>query len=86
MSENPQLAKNTLGSFESIIMGIAGTAPAFSVAVTTAAIVSAVGVLSVGSVLYCGFIMFGISTHKPLFCLLLNFVFGLPSTIRTCDG
>lgn len=61
MSENPQLAKNTLGSFESIIMGIAGTAPAFSVAVTTAAIVSAVGVLSVGSVLYCGFIMFGIT-------------------------
>jgi amino acid transporter len=41
-------------------MGIAGTAPAFSVAVTTAAIVASVGVLSVGSILYCGLIMFGI--------------------------
>src|ERR1035437_10998723 len=41
-------------------MGIAGTAPAFSVAVTTATIVASVGVLSVGSVLYCGLIMFGI--------------------------
>ncbi|MBU3602530.1 APC family permease [Polynucleobacter sp. AM-25C3] len=61
MSENPQLAKNTLGGFESFVMGIAGTAPAFSVAVTTATIVSSVGVLSVGSVLYCGFIMFGIT-------------------------
>lgn len=61
MTEHHGLAKNTLGGFESIIMGIAGTAPAFSVAVTTAAIVSSVGVLSVGSVLYCGLIMFGIT-------------------------
>ncbi len=61
MSENPELAKNTLGGFESFVMGIAGTAPAFSVAVTTATIVSAVGVLSVASVLYCGLIMFGIT-------------------------
>ena len=42
-------------------MGVAGTAPAFSVAVTTATIVAAVGVLSVGSILYCGLIMFGIT-------------------------
>jgi amino acid transporter len=41
-------------------MGIAGTAPAFSVAVTTAAIVASVGVLSVGSIFYCGLVMFGI--------------------------
>ncbi|OYY52812.1 MAG: amino acid permease, partial [Polynucleobacter sp. 35-46-207] len=61
MTEHHGLAKNSLGGFESIIMGIAGTAPAFSVAVTTAAIVSSVGVLSVGSVLYCGLIMFGIT-------------------------
>jgi amino acid transporter len=54
------LASETLGVFESAIMGIAGTAPAFSVAVTTAAIVASVGVLSVGSILYCGLIMFGI--------------------------
>ena len=54
------LAKGSLGTFESAVMGIAGTAPAFSVAVTTAAIVAAVGTLSVGSILYCGLIMFGI--------------------------
>lgn len=60
MSEGGKLAKESLGAFESAIMGIAGTAPAFSVAVTTAAIVASVGVLSVGSIFYCGLIMFGI--------------------------
>ena len=60
MSDKGGLAKDSLGTFESAIMGIAGTAPAFSMAVTTAAIVASVGVLSVGSVLYCGLIMFGI--------------------------
>ncbi len=54
------LAQDALGTFESAVMGIAGTAPAFSVAVTTAAIVASVGVLSVGSIFYCGLIMFGI--------------------------
>lgn len=60
MAQNTELAKDTLGVFESAVMGVAGTAPAFSVAVTTAAIVASVGVLSVGSILYCGLIMFGI--------------------------
>ncbi len=41
-------------------MGIAGTAPAFSVAATTATIMAAVGVLSVASIFYCGLVMFGI--------------------------
>ena len=60
MSEKKSLAHGALGTFESAVMGIAGTAPAFSVAVTTAAIVASVGVLSVGSIFYCGVIMFGI--------------------------
>lgn len=60
MSEHGELAKESLGTFESAVMGIAGTAPAFSVAVTTATIVASVGVLSVGSIFYCGLIMFGI--------------------------
>ena len=60
MSEEGKLARESLGAFESAVMGIAGTAPAFSVAVTTAAIVASVGVLSVGSIFYCGLIMFGI--------------------------
>lgn len=60
MSQNRELAKGSLGTFESAIMGIAGTAPAYSVAVTTATIVASVGILSVGSIFYCGLIMFGI--------------------------
>jgi amino acid transporter len=60
VSKPAELASGALGAFESAVMGIAGTAPAFSVAVTTAAIVASVGVLSVGSILYCGLIMFGI--------------------------
>lgn len=61
MSEKKEgLASGSLGAFESAIMGIAGTAPAFSIAVTTATIVGVVGALSVGSILYCGLIMFGI--------------------------
>jgi amino acid transporter len=60
MSQETGLAKGAIGVVESAIMGIAGTAPAYSIAVTTAAIVAAVGVLSVGSILYCGLIMFGL--------------------------
>ena len=58
--EEAGLARGALGTLESVVMGIAGTAPAFSVAVTTATIVAAVGTLSVGSILYCGLIMFGL--------------------------
>ncbi len=57
---NKSLASGSLGTLESTVMGVAGSAPAFSVAVTAAVIVAAVGPLSVGSVLYCGLIMFGI--------------------------
>ncbi len=60
MSEKQGLAGNSLGAFESAVMGIAGTAPAYSVAAATATIVASVGVLSVASIFYCGWIMFGI--------------------------
>jgi amino acid transporter len=42
-------------------MGIAGSAPAFTVEVAAATIIAAVGILSPASVLYCGIIMFGIT-------------------------
>ncbi len=61
MEKKTSLSSGSLGLKESIIMGIAGTAPAFSIEVTAATIIAAVGVLSVGSVLYCGLIMFGIT-------------------------
>ena len=61
MTQTTQLEKGALGLAESIVMGVAGTAPAFSVAATTATLIAAVGVLSAASLLYCGLIMFGIT-------------------------
>jgi amino acid transporter len=54
------LAKGALGTLETAIMGVAGSAPAYSIAATTAALVAVAGVHSVGALLYCGLIMFGI--------------------------
>jgi amino acid transporter len=56
-----ELHKDALGVGESVVMGIAGTAPAFSVAATTGTLIAAVGVLSAASLLYSGIIMFGIT-------------------------
>ena len=41
-------------------MGVAGSGPAYSLAATTAVLISVVGVLAPASLLYCGLIMFGI--------------------------
>jgi amino acid transporter len=56
---NKSLATGSLGTVESTVMGVVGSAPAFF-AVTAAVIVAAVGPPSVGSVLYCRLMMFGI--------------------------
>jgi len=53
------LAAGSLGLAESLVMGVAGTAPAFSVAAATTTLIIAVGVLAPASLLYCGLIMFG---------------------------
>jgi amino acid transporter len=58
---NPGLRADALGFAESVIMGIAGSGPAYSVAASTATLVGAVGVLAPASLLYCGLIMFGIA-------------------------
>ena len=42
MAEQHELEKNALGLGESVVMGVAGTAPAFSIAATTATIIAAV--------------------------------------------
>ena len=60
-AEAQQLQQDALGVGESVVMGVAGTAPAFSLAATTAALIAAVGALSAGSLLYCGLIMFGVT-------------------------
>lgn len=60
MAQNKALAANKIGLLGSIFMGIAGTAPAFSIEVTTSTLLAAVGVFAPMSILYCGLIMLGI--------------------------
>jgi amino acid transporter len=65
-SSNPSTANSSglraeaLGFTESVVMGVAGSGPAYSLAATTAVLISVVGVLAPASLLYCGLIMFGI--------------------------
>lgn len=61
MQENTSLNEGAIGVGESIIMGVAGTAPAFSIAATTATLIAVVGTLSPAALLYCGLIMFGVT-------------------------
>lgn len=61
MQEKTQLHEDALGVGESVVMGVAGTAPAFSIAATTATLMAAVGTLAPATLLYCGLIMFGVT-------------------------
>ena len=58
--EDHHLATGSIGAIESFVMAIGGTAPAFSIAVASAAIIGDVGTLSIASIIYCGIIMFGL--------------------------
>jgi amino acid transporter len=58
--KDPGLRADALGLGESVIMGVAGSGPAYSVAASTATLIGAVGVLAPASLLYCGLIMFGV--------------------------
>jgi len=55
-----ELKKDTLGIFQSLIIGVAGSAPSFSISATLVALIAAVGVLAPASLLYCGLMMIGI--------------------------
>ena len=55
-----QLRSGVLGLFDSVIMGIAGSAPAYSIAATTTALFGAVLYGGPAALLYCGIAMFGI--------------------------
>jgi amino acid transporter len=59
--QEAKLNENSLGLSESIIMGVAGTAPAYSIAATTGVLVAAVGYNAIASLLYCGLVMFGVT-------------------------
>ena len=61
MRDSTGLQAGSLGLTESVVMGVAGTAPAYSIEITTSTIIATAGVLSPASVLTCGLIMFGIA-------------------------
>ncbi|QYY28896.1 APC family permease [Cupriavidus pinatubonensis] len=61
MDPSAKLNADSLGIVESVIMGIAGTAPAYSIEITTSTIIGTAGTLSPASILVCGLIMFGIA-------------------------
>ncbi|MFH8257929.1 APC family permease [Streptomyces roseolus] len=54
------LQPNVLGTFDTIVMAVAGSAPAYSLAATTAVLFGAVGFAGPAALLYCAIPMFGI--------------------------
>ncbi|HWG24814.1 APC family permease [Actinospica sp.] len=56
-----RLRGESLGRFDSTVMAVAGTAPAYSIAGTTAALVGAVAYAGPAALLYCGIPMLGIA-------------------------
>ena len=55
-----ELKKDSLGLVHSVAMGIAGSAPTFSISATMVTLIGAVGVLAPASLVYCGLIILGI--------------------------
>jgi amino acid transporter len=54
------LRAGVLGLFDSVIMGVAGVAPGYSIAASTAVLFGAVALGGAAALLYCGIAMFGI--------------------------
>ncbi len=54
------LRGGALGLFDSVVMAVAGVAPGYSIAASTAVLVAVVGLGGAASLLYCGVAMFGI--------------------------
>ncbi|GHH00065.1 APC family permease [Streptomyces lanatus] len=63
MSYNPGrgLQANVLGTFDTVVMAVAGSAPAYSITAVTAVLVGAVGLASPAALLYCAIPMLGIA-------------------------
>jgi amino acid transporter len=55
------LQANALGTFDTVVMAVAGSAPAYSIAATTAVLVGSVGLASPAALLYCAIPMLGIA-------------------------
>jgi amino acid transporter len=60
-STEPGLRQGALSGFDSVIMAVAGNAPAYSIAATTAVIIGAVGLASPAALLYSAIPMLGIA-------------------------
>jgi len=67
-----ELKKDSLGFVHSIAMGIAGSAPTFSISATMVTLIGAVGILAPASLVYCGLLVLGIvfaymhlNSHTP---------------------
>ncbi len=59
-SAHHRLRRGALSLFDSAVMGVAGVAPAYSIAASTATLFGAVALGGPASLLYCGIAMFGI--------------------------
>jgi len=57
----PGLKPDALSLPEAVIMGIAGTAPAYSMAATTTTLIAVTGILAPASLLISGLVMFGVA-------------------------
>jgi amino acid transporter len=55
------LRANALGLFDSVVMAVAGSAPAYTIAGSTAALIGAVALAGPAALLYCGIPMLGIA-------------------------
>lgn len=55
------LQSNVLGTFDTVVMAVAGSAPAYSIAATTAVLAGTVGVAGPAALLYCAIPMLGIA-------------------------
>jgi amino acid transporter len=60
-SASPGLRANVLGLFDSVVMAVAGSAPAYTIAGSTAVLVGAVAFAGPAALLYCGIPMLGIA-------------------------
>lgn len=61
IGKKAELHHNVLTKADSVVMGIAGTAPAYSLSASTAALVAVVGMAGPGALLYAAVAMFGIT-------------------------
>src|SRR4051812_38862097 len=61
MSEQHTLRANVLGAADTAMMAVAGSAPAYSIGASTAALVAVAGLGSPAALLWCGIPMLGIA-------------------------